>query len=108
MRTLAVSEKNKEIYQKESDQQNENTCSDAVMDIDVEKKRKQEESVKENMKVDLEEVKPDPRLCDLPDIITPMVDSQEYVVKGDGPCLYRTAAAHTLGDEEEGPGLARN
>ena len=28
--------------------------------------------------------------------------------KGDGPCLYRTAAAHTLGDEEEGPGLARD
>ena len=35
-------------------------------------------------------------------------NSQEYVVKGDGPCLYRIAAANTLGDEEEGPGLARN
>ena len=35
-------------------------------------------------------------------------NSQEYVVKGDGPCLYRIATTHTLGDEEEGPGLARN
>ena len=35
MRTLVVSKKNKEIYQKESNQQNKNTCSDAMIDIDV-------------------------------------------------------------------------
>ena len=35
-------------------------------------------------------------------------DSKEYVVKGDGPCFLRTAAAHTLGDENNGLGLSRD
>ena len=34
--------------------------------------------------------------------------SEEYVVKGDGPCLHRTTAAHITGDEEDGPQKARN
>lgn len=33
--------------------------------------------------------------------------SKEYVVKGDWPCLPRTVAAHTGGDEDEGPRLGR-
>ena len=34
--------------------------------------------------------------------------SEEYVVKGDGPCLLRTTAAHTEGDEERGPSMGRD
>ena len=34
--------------------------------------------------------------------------SEEYVVKGDGPCLLRTTAAHIFGDENEGVNMARN
>ena len=42
--------------------------------------------------------------------VLPLVpkDSEEYVVRGDGPCLLRTTAAHTAGDEDEGPQIARN
>ena len=35
-------------------------------------------------------------------------NSQEYVVKGDGPCFCRTTAAHVYGDEEKGIELARD
>ena len=35
-------------------------------------------------------------------------NDEEYVVKGDGPCLLRTAAAHIGGDENGGLQLARD
>ena len=35
-------------------------------------------------------------------------DRMEYVVKGDGPCLLRTTAAHLEGDEYKGIELARD
>ena len=55
-------------------------------------------------------IKRDPRLQELPKSVKPLVEvgSEEYVVKGDGPCLLRTTAAHTMGDENEGPQLARD
>ena len=54
--------------------------------------------------------KRDPKLRDLPPIVKHLVPegSEEYIVKGDGPCLLRTTAAHTTGDENEGPQLARD
>ena len=33
--------------------------------------------------------------------------SEEYVVKGDGPCLLRTTAAHNYGNENEGVNMAQ-
>ena len=52
----------------------------------------------------------DPNLRELPDLIKTLVEekSEEYVVKGDGPCLLRTAASHMEGDEEKGPIMARD
>ena len=50
----------------------------------------------------------DPNLRNLPVSVKPLVeaDSQEYVVKGDGPCFARTTAAHVYGDEDKGIELA--
>ena len=52
----------------------------------------------------------DPNLRELPNRVKDLVEekSEEYVVKGDGPCLLRTAAAHMEGNEENGPSLARD
>ena len=78
------------------------------MEIEVEKKRKREEVLKE---VKEPVKKPcDPNLRELPSVIRPLVKkgSEEYMVKGDGPCLLRTVAVYTTGDEDEGPQLARD
>ena len=34
--------------------------------------------------------------------------SEEYVVRGDGPCLLRKTAAHMAGNEDEGLQLKRD
>ena len=52
----------------------------------------------------------DPNLRELPNSVKALVEeeSEEYVVKGDGSCLLRTAASHVLGDEDQGPQMARD
>ena len=57
-----------------------------------------------------EKKKSDPNLRELPENVKPLVEkgSMEYIVKGDGPCLLRTTAAHVVGDANEGPKLARD
>ena len=52
-------------------------------------------------------IKSDPNLRELPKSTKPLVavGSKEYVIKGDGPCLLRTTAAHIPGDQDEGPNL---
>ena len=82
------------------------------MEIDVKKKRKRELSIskiKTNPE-DLNKRKQDPCPRELPDRVKPLVEinSKEFVVKGDGPCLLRTTAAHVFGDPDEGPQLARD
>ena len=54
--------------------------------------------------------KRDPNLRALPSSVKAIVEegSEEYVVRGDGPCLLRTAGAHLFGDENEGPQMARD
>ena len=91
------------------------SVSDTDMDVDMERKRKREEHTKPEEKKLMQEPnslknKRDPRLRELPKSVKPLVEvgSEEYVVKGDGPCLLRTTAAHTMGDENEGPQLARD
>ena len=56
------------------------------------------------------ETKRDPNLRELPVSVKSLVEdkSEEYVVKGDGPCLLRTAAAHIEGNEDNGPIMGRN
>ena len=82
------------------------------MEVDIEKKRKREESVKINKEVSNRKLdrKQDPNLRELPDIVKPLVNknNEDYVVKGDGPCLLRTVSAHISGDEHEGLQYARN
>ena len=55
-------------------------------------------------------VRHDPNLKELPASVKPLVEegSQEFVVKGDGPCFLRTTPAHIAGDEKNGPELARD
>ena len=55
-------------------------------------------------------VEKDPNLRDLPAEVKEIVGNErkEYMVKGDGPCLLRTTAAHTEGDEDKGIEWARN
>ena len=57
-----------------------------------------------------EVVSHDPNLKELPASVKPLVEegSQEFVVKGDGPCFLRTTPAHIAGDEKNGPELARD
>ena len=52
----------------------------------------------------------DPNLRELPEIVKPLVNKnyEEYLVKGDGPCLLRTLAAHTGGHENGGLQAARD
>ena len=52
----------------------------------------------------------DPNLRSLPVEVKKVIgeDRMEYVVKGDGPCLLRTTAAHLEGDEDKGIELARD
>ena len=84
------------------------------MEIDVEKKRKREESLpmKKIVTTDITPAKKslDPKFRDLPNIIKPLVEekSMEFFVKGDGPCFIRTTGAHIFGDEDEAPQLARD
>ena len=89
-----------------------------IMDIDQERKRKRESNTKEESNevinnptenLSAEKTK-DPNLRKLPFSIQSIVEegSEEYIVKGDGPCLLRTTAAHIYGDENEGPQLARD
>ena len=89
-----------------------------IMDIDQERKRKRESNTKEGSNevinkptenLSAEKTK-DPNLRKLPFSIQSIVEegSEEYIVKGDGPCLLRTTAAHIYGDENEGPQLARD
>ena len=58
----------------------------------------------------LEVKEQDPNIKELPESVKFLVEegSKEYVVKGDGPCFLRTTSAHILGDEKDGPKLARD
>ena len=96
-----------------------------VTEFEAQKKRKREipviatpnrskKTVKESpVVIDIKEnenVKTDPNLRDLPVEVKQIIgdDSKEYMVKGDGPCLLRTTAAHIEGDEDKGIELARD
>ena len=52
----------------------------------------------------------DPNIKELPDIVKHVLNEEsfEYIVTGDGPCLIRTTAAHTKGDQDEFEQLARD
>ena len=105
-------QQDKKILKKQADQEKKDSEEEAFMDIEVEKKRKREESVKKNKpeKSKTPVTKRDPNIRELPDIVKPLVNKndEEYVVKGDGPCLLRTVAAHISGYEHEGLQYARN
>ena len=119
MKSLSVSEE--ELSKIESNKQDEKILRKRMkedseeinceMDLDIDKKRKRESS-KKTKKAVLSQ-KPennDPNLRELPASVKPLVEegSQEYLVKGDGPCFLRTTAAHVVGDQREGPQLARD
>ena len=80
------------------------------MDVDIDKKRKREDSMKKNKAPEVVVNQQDPALRELPLCVKPLVEenSKEFLVKGDGPCFLRTTAAHLYGDEEEWAQLARD
>ena len=104
-----LEEKNAELVENLALRYNTNTEKEQ-MDVDVEEKimkqitmekKNKEESIRKNQ---------DPNLRELPMAVKPFVEeaSKEFVVKGDGPCLLRTTAAHVYGDEAEWPQIARD
>ena len=115
MKTLSVSEENQSKI--ETNKQDEKVLraiikeDDKVMDLDIEKKRKRVCSNKRKKVVQVQKAeKTDPNLRELPSSVKPLVEdgSQEYIVQGDGPCFLRTTAAHVMGDQRDGPQIARD
>ena len=86
---------------------NENTAKETTEVLETHKKDnlvENETCKKDNL------VEKDPNLRSLPDEVKKILgdDNREYIVKGDGPCLLRTTAAHIEGDEDKGIEMARN
>ena len=74
------------------------------------KKSEEGNYVSNNGKSHSDSTKKDPNIKELPDIVKQVLEEEswEYVVKGDGPCLIRTTAAHTVGDQDHFEQLARD